>query len=187
MLLRCWPASPFFGALWPPPPIPPSHKTPSSPIRAKQLPPTSYAIPLAPRPPLPPRNSGVVVKAKNAPQGEIYAKWKRASNRQVGQEGDEEEARGGNAGASTGGGGGWGSGGGRGRRGGWGDTDGGAWGEGEEGGGVKAGKDRGGRVVRDELKTKGQIRKNKQKVCSLFVVVVVFCRRRRRCCGCCGC
>ncbi|CAM9456488.1 unnamed protein product, partial [Ectocarpus sp. 12 AP-2014] len=46
--------------------------------------------------------SGVVVKAKNAPQGEIYAKWKRSSNRQVGREGDEEESRGGNAGASTG-------------------------------------------------------------------------------------
>ncbi|CAM9169059.1 unnamed protein product, partial [Pylaiella littoralis] len=62
--------------------------------------------------------SGVIVKAKNAPQGEIYAKWKRNSNRKVGREGDEEEARGAaDSGASTGGGGGWGSGGGRGRRG----------------------------------------------------------------------
>eukprot|EP00752_Nemacystus_decipiens_P002961 g2751.t1 len=106
--------------------------------------------------------SGVVVKAKNAPQGEIYAKWKRNSNRKVGRDGDEEEARGG-AGASTSGGGGWGSGGGRGRRGGWGDT---FRGGGEEEAGAAAGKgarEQGGRVVRDELKTKGQIRKNKQK------------------------
>lgn len=105
----------------------------------------------------------MVVNAKNAPQGEIYAKWKRNTNRKVGREGDEEEARGGGAGASTGGGGGWGSGGGRGRRGGWGDTGGGAWG-GEEPAGGKGGKEQGGRVVRDELKTKAQIRKNKKKV-----------------------
>lgn len=112
------------------------------------------------------------MKAKNAPQGEIYAKWKRNSNRKVGREGDEEEAGGAaDSGASTGGGGGWGSGGGRGRRGGWGDagSGGGAWGGGgdEGGGGVKAGrgaKEQGGRVVRDELKTKGQIRKTKEKV-----------------------
>ena len=111
-------------------------------------------------------HAGVVVKAKNAPQGEIYAKWKRNTNRKVGREGDEEEARGAAAGASTGGGGGWGSGGGRGRRGGWGDTNagGGAWGGEEAAAGGKAGKEPGGRVVRDELKSKAQIRKNKKKV-----------------------
>lgn len=130
-------------------------------------------------------NAGVVVKAKNAPQGEIYAKWKRSSNRKVGREGDEEEARGAGNGASSAGGGGWGSGGGRGRRGGWGDTAGGggggggeAWGAQEAGAGRAEGagrgaKEKGGRVVKDELKTKGQIRKAKQKVRSKHASVAI--------------
>lgn len=128
-----------------------------------------------PSPASPSPSQGVVVKAKNAPQGEIYAKWKRNSNRQVGREGDEEEAKGGGAsvrsGASTAGGAGWGSGGGRGKRGGWGDAAGGGWGGDEAGGGERGAKgagrgptEQGGRVVRDELKTKAQIRKAKEKV-----------------------
>lgn len=125
-----------------------------------------------PPPSLPPPNSiGVVVSSKKAAHGEIYAKWKRSSNRKVGREGDEEEAS--LKGTVSGGGGGWGSGGGRGRRGGWGEGAGGAWGSEEiTGGGEGNGKAQGdGRVVRDELRNKDQIRKAKAKVC----VCTVWC------------
>lgn len=90
--------------------------------------------------------SGAVVNAKSTKQGELYAKWKRNSNRTVGREGDEEDFGGlSNEGASKYPGG---------RR----------LGGSGKGGGAAAGQQGGDRVVRDELRTKAQIRKAKQKV-----------------------
>lgn len=87
------------------------------------------------------------MNAKSTKQGELYAKWKRNSNRTVGREGDEEDSGGpSNEGVSK-------SEGGRRRLGGPG-----------KGVGVAAGQQGGDRVVRDELRTKAQIRKAKQKV-----------------------
>lgn len=106
---------------------------------------------------------GVVVSAKKAPQGEMYAKWKRSSNRKVGREGDEEESQGtpGSGVLARGGGVG------RGRRGGWGGGGAGSV-EGDEAAlpGVAQGlqRDKDGRLIRDELRTKDQIRKAKKKV-----------------------
>lgn len=90
------------------------------------------------------------MSAKSTKQGELYAKWKRNSNRTVGREGDEEDSRGpSNEGVSR--------------------TPGGRrlGGSGKRVGAAAAagvGQQGGGRVVRDELRTKAQIRKAKQKV-----------------------
>lgn len=98
------------------------------------------------------------MSAKKAPQGEMYAKWKRESNRAVGREGDEEDVRGDPNPAVVRGGRG------RGR---WRIASGSSLedGEGAVAGGSKGPeRDRNGRVIRSELRTKEQIRKAKTKV-----------------------
>ena len=90
--------------------------------------------------------SGAVVRAKSAPQGELYAKWKRNSNRKVGREGDEDDqSRAPEATVS----------GGRGRRGRL------------DHGTTNEGTGDGGRGAKDELRNKAQIHKAKQKVTSI--------------------
>lgn len=109
---------------------------------------------------------GVVVKTKNAAKGEIYAKWKRATNRKVGREGDEEEALmpSNFSGAAAGG---------RGRRGRW-ATAGSI--EMDESavtsGGKGPQKDKNGRLIRDELRDREQIRKAKTKVRVTLTVLI---------------
>lgn len=109
------------------------------------------------------------MSAKKAPQGEMYAKWKRESNRAVGREGDEEDVRGDpNSGVVRGGRG-------RGR---WRIASGSSL---EDGEGAVAGsskgreRDRNGRVIRSELRTKDQIRKAKTKVRTCVHVRGVVC------------